>query len=133
MPYLLDTDVFSAIARDLQPKLAARVAVAGPGALAVSIITEGEVRYGIAHGALPARLAARIEALLAQLPCLPLPRTAVHHYATLRAHLRQQGTPIGPNDLWIAAHALAEGLTLVSGNEREFRRVPGLQVENWLR
>jgi tRNA(fMet)-specific endonuclease VapC len=64
---------------------------------------------------------------------LPLTHKVVEPYAELRASLRKLGQPIGPNDLWIAAHALSEDLTVVTGNTREFSRVPGLRVENWLR
>jgi tRNA(fMet)-specific endonuclease VapC len=71
--------------------------------------------------------------LLRSIVALPLGESAVPHCAAVRSTLRHQGTPIGRNDTWIAAHALAEGLIQVTGNEREFARVPGLKVENWLR
>ena len=64
---------------------------------------------------------------------LGLLEDVVAHYARVRAYLEKRGTPIGPNDLWLAAHALCTDLTVVTGNEREFKRVPGLRVENWLR
>ena len=66
-------------------------------------------------------------------PALELPAEAAEHYGEIRAVLQRKGAPIGPNDLWIAAHARAAGLVLVSNNEREFKRVPGLKVENWAR
>jgi tRNA(fMet)-specific endonuclease VapC len=65
------------------------------------------------------------------LPALPLPETAAETYGTIRAELESKGEMIGNNDLWIAAHALAGGLTLVSNNEKEFRRVRGLKIQNW--
>lgn len=99
----------------------------------ISVVTVAEVRFGQAIGTLPAALGARIERLLATIPQLPLDGRVVLPYATVRAHLKRLGTPIGPNDLWLAAHAVAADLTLVTGNEREFKRVPGLRVENWLR
>jgi tRNA(fMet)-specific endonuclease VapC len=131
--YLLDTDVFSAIACGRDAKLLARATSLGIRQLAVSVITEAEIRYGQACRPVSEQLAARIDALLEEVRRLPVGAGVVAPYARLRAGLRRAGTPIGPNDLWIAAHALAEDLTLVTGNEREFSRVPGLRVENWLR
>lgn len=133
MKFLLDTDTFSELARGRRPQLAARFARHPLAQLAVSPITVGEIRFGLATALLPASLVARTEALLQDIICLTMGATVSLHYAALRAHLRRAGTPIGPNDTWIAAHALAEDLTLVTGNEREFKRVPGLKVENWLR
>jgi len=77
--------------------------------------------------------AAHLLALLETLQVLPLPLEAARRYAAVRAELQRIGQPIGSNDLWIAAHALADDLTLVTNNEGEFRRVPGLRVENWAR
>jgi tRNA(fMet)-specific endonuclease VapC len=77
--------------------------------------------------------AAHLAALLETVQVLPLPLEAARRYGELRAQLQRIGQPIGSNDLWIAAHALADDLTLVTNNEREFQRVPGLRVENWAR
>ena len=91
-----------------------------------------ELRFGaLKRGS--SRLAAQLEAILSVLPILQLEAPADHHYAELRLQLERKGTPIGPNDMLIAAHALALGLTVVTGNHAEFLRVPGLRVENWLR
>ena len=130
--YLLDTDIFTALARGLDA-VVARAHRAGFGALSISVVTEAEVRFGQACRPVSRGLALRIDALLQQLARLPIDGRVVAPYAELRATLRRLGTPIGPNDVWIVAHALAEDMTLVTGNEREFRRVPGLRVENWLR
>ena len=130
---MLDTDVFSALARGLAGPVMARVKTIGLDALAVSVVTEGEVRYGEAYQPREASLAARIDSLLRQIHRLPITSEVVAPYASLRAHLRRTGTPIGSNDFWIAAQALAMNLVLVTGNTREFNRVPGLTVENWLR
>lgn len=73
----------------------------------------------------------RLRAFERLVPALDLPAWAAEHYGGIRAALQKKGTPIGPIDLWIAAHARAAGLVLVSNNEREFKRVPGLKVENW--
>jgi tRNA(fMet)-specific endonuclease VapC len=88
-----------------------------------------ELREGASH--MYCLLNGERKALLARLPVTLLPNDTASEYARIRADLERSGTPIGANDLWIAAHARAAGLTLVSNNEREFRRVPGLAVENW--
>ena len=133
MTYLIDTDVFSAIAKARDAALLRRVAQVRLEDLALSIVTIGEIRFGQALNPLAIRLRERIDVLLDSMRRLPLAWNAVPHYASTRAHLQKKGTPIGPNDLWLAAHALAEDLTLVTANEREFTRVPKLRVENWLR
>lgn len=70
--------------------------------------------------------------LISILPVTPLPTEAGNHYGRIRSTLERAGTPIGNNDLWIAAHALAENLILVTNNEREFARIDGLRLENWV-
>ncbi|MCC7457001.1 MAG: PIN domain-containing protein [Nitrospira sp.] len=132
MRYLLDTDIFTGLARGHE-RVVARAHRAGFDAMAVSVVTEAEIRFGQAFRPVSEALALRIDALLRQFARLPIDTRVVAPYADLRAFLRRQGRPIGPNDLWIAAQALAENLTLVTGNEREFARVPKLRVENWLR
>lgn len=78
------------------------------------------------------RLLHQLESILEVLPILSLSPPVDQHYAVIRTHLEQTGRPIRPNDLLIAAHTLALNLTLVTANIREFERVPGLSVENWL-
>ena len=133
MRYLLDTDTFSVLARGNNERCVAHADAAGQDAMALSVISEGEIRYGLLHKPVPPRMAMHIEGWMSLVHRLPLDQKVVPHYASLRAALQKAGTPIGPNDMWIAAHALAEDLTLVTGNTREFNRVPGLRVENWLR
>ena len=94
-------------------------------------IVAAELRYG-ATKSNSAKLAERIDLILSALEILPLETPADHQYAAIRHHLTRQGTLIGPNDLLIAAHALAIGLTVVTTNVGEFSRVPGLKVVNWL-
>ncbi|WP_250148101.1 type II toxin-antitoxin system VapC family toxin [Halomonas jincaotanensis] len=96
-----------------------------------SIIVAAELRYG-AIKSNSAKLAERIDLILSALEILPLEPPADHQYASLRHHLRRQGSPIGPNDLLIASQALTNDLTVITANVREFSRVPGLKVENWL-
>ena len=132
MKFLLDTDTFSAIASRRHPGAVERLRALPSGAAGICWITLGEVAFGV-HRSKPAqRTMSGIEALRQSLFKLALDGSVVQQYARLRAALEAKGRPIGPNDSWIAAHALAYDLTLVTGNEREFRRVPELQVENWL-
>jgi len=135
MKYLLDTNIVSYFLRGASPALSQRILDSNPDTLAISIISAGELRYGLSKLP-PSRrareLAHRLIALLTAIPVLPLPADAAPHYGHTRAQLEAAGTPIGNNDLWIAAHALAQNMTLVTNNTREFERVVGLRVENWL-
>jgi tRNA(fMet)-specific endonuclease VapC len=133
MRFLLDTDVFSVLAQQRHAPLAARIEALGFEAFGLSVISAGEIRFGLASGPQRPALTARIDILMSRISCLPLEPAVVAPYAQLRSTLRRAGTPIGPNDCWIAAHAMAHDLTLITGNQREFSRVPGLKVENWLR
>lgn len=90
-----------------------------------------ELQFGAAKSGSP-RLVQQLERILNVLPILPLEPPVEQHYAVIHTHLEQAGTPISPNDLLIAAHALSLNLTLVTANTREFGRVPALSVENWL-
>ena len=128
--YLLDTDTLSQLLREPAGTVARRVAIVGEEAVATSEIVAGELRFGARRsGSHP--LVERVDGLLARLQVLPLDDRVAAIYAGVRRELEQAGTPIGPNDLWIAAHALAEERTVVTGNVREFRRVAGLDVEDW--
>ena len=100
---------------------------------AISVVAYGELAFGEAMSVRREEAAAHLAALLETLQVLPLPLAAARRYAEIRAQLQRIGQLIGSNDLWIAAHALADNLTLVTNNEREFKRVPGLRVENWAR
>ncbi len=102
-----------------------------PGEAALSVITYGELLYGAVKSAHRTEALERLRELVHVLPALALPEGAAETYGTLRADLEAKGEMIGNNDLWIAAHALAAGLTLVTNNEKEFRRVRGLKVQNW--
>src|SRR5690242_13184614 len=100
---------------------------------AISVVAYGELAFGERMSVRRDEAAAHLAALLETLQVLPLPLDAARRYAEIREALQRAGQPIGSNDLWIAAHALADDLTLVTNNEREFQRVPGLRVENWAR
>lgn len=129
--FLLDTNIVSAVIKQPAGMVARKFAQVGSDALGISIIVACEMRYG-AHKKGSARLSGKVDALLEQLPILPLDTAAVWYYAQLRCELERRGKTIGANDQLIAAHALALDVTLVTTNVGEFSRVPGLRLENWL-
>ncbi|EZP69811.1 Ribonuclease VapC [Sphingomonas paucimobilis] len=129
--YMLDTNIVSELARNPHGAVATRIAQVGSDAICVSIITAAELRYGCAKKGSP-RLLAQIEAILGSVSVLALDVPADAEYGGIRAELESAGKPIGPNDLFIAAHAYALGATLVTANIGEFFRVRALKVENWL-
>jgi tRNA(fMet)-specific endonuclease VapC len=129
--YLLDANTLSDLLRNPGGRAARRLAVVGEAMVCTSIIVACELRYGAAKKD-SHKLTERIESLLESLEVLPLEKGADRRYAEARAHLHRIGKPIGPNDLLIAAHTLALGLTLVTDNVDEFGRVPHLPIENWL-
>ena len=129
--YLLDTSIVSDLLRRPQGPATRKIEQVGEDAVCTSIVVSAELRFGAAKRG-SRRLHEHLEAVLAALPVLPLESPADRHYAELRDHLRRLGTPIGPNDMLIAAHALAQDLTVVTANVAELCRVPQLRVENWL-
>jgi tRNA(fMet)-specific endonuclease VapC len=132
MRYLLDTNVVSDLVRNPQGKVAQRIRKVGEGEVCTSIIVAAELRYGAAKKGSP-RLSSQLEIVLGVLEVLPFETPADAAYGLLRTRLEQAGTPIGANDLLIAAQALALGYTIVTDNEKEFARVDDLLRENWLR
>jgi tRNA(fMet)-specific endonuclease VapC len=128
--YLLDTNIFIYI-RQGRDEVVRRFVRLRPGEAAVSIISYGELFFGAYKRGQRAADLERLRALMGRLPCLSLPEAAAESYGDIRAELESRGEVISNNDLWIAAHALTSGLTLVTNNEREFRRVRGLKVQNW--
>ena len=129
--YLLDTNILSDLVRNPQGKIARKIAKVGEAMVCTSIIVACELRYGAAKKGSP-RLNEQLEAILTPLEIVPLEPDADRHYGHIRATLERSGQIIGPNDLLIAAQALDGGLTLVTDNVGEFKRVPGLRVQNWL-
>lgn len=130
--YLLDTYIISDMVRHPVGCVAALIRQVGADRVCTSIVVAAELRFGETKRG-SARLLARIDAALDMLDVLPLEPPADRLYGELRADLERRGQPIGANDMLIAAHALAAGCVLVTDNEREFSRVPGLKIENWLR
>lgn len=129
--YLLDTDICIYIAKHQPPALRQRFEQTQPGELAMSVVTYGELRHGAEKSQWRAKALDTLATLTDAITILEMPEQAGAHYGAIRGVLERAGTPIGANDLWIAAHALAEDLTLVTNNGREFRRIDGLRVENW--
>jgi tRNA(fMet)-specific endonuclease VapC len=132
MRYLLDTNIISDLMRTPSGKCAARLTQVGPENVCTGIIVACELRYSVAKKR-SIELSRRLQSVLAAIEILSLEPPADIAYAQQRAKLEAAGAPIGANDLLIAAHALAAEMTLVTDNDREFARITGLRVENWLR
>ena len=128
--YLLDTNAVSQLVRQPDGGVARRVAALEPGSFAISVIVAAELRYGAERRG-SSRLTRQLEAVFSAIDVLPLEEPVDRHYGAIRSELERVGQPIGSNDLLIAAHAKALGVTLVTNNLGEFRRVPGLVVEDW--
>jgi tRNA(fMet)-specific endonuclease VapC len=130
--YLLDTGT-CIYALKQNERVIERLLAAAREDVVVSVITEAELRTGAAKSATPSKTLHLVENFLSPITLIEFTSDDAIAYATVRAKLERAGTPIGPFDTLIAAQAVARKLTLVSNNEREFRRVSGLTVENWSR
>jgi tRNA(fMet)-specific endonuclease VapC len=130
--YLLDTNICIYVAKHNPPAVRERFARYAAAELAMSVITLGELRFGAEKSQARAKALAAVTQLTSVIQLAALPEAAGEHYGQIRAQLQRLGQPICNNDLWLAAHARAEGWILVTNNEREFLRVEGLQVENWV-
>jgi tRNA(fMet)-specific endonuclease VapC len=129
--YLLDTNIISDLIRNPQGRAAKRIAKVGEDNICTSIIVAAELRYGCAKSG-SKRLLKAVEDLLGEINVLPFDVPADAEYGGIRSELEAAGKPIGGNDLLIAAHAHATGATIVTANADEFKRIRGLNVENWL-
>ncbi|MCH7894978.1 MAG: tRNA(fMet)-specific endonuclease VapC [Proteobacteria bacterium] len=130
--YMLDTNILIYTIRK-RPKKVRDAFKEYSDYLSMSAITLGELVYGAEKSAQPARNLADIEALAARVEVLAFDSQAAQHFGQVRAELAKAGKPIGPYDSMIAGHARSRGLILVTNNLREFKRVPGLRLENWVR
>ena len=130
--YLLDTNTLSNLIRQPQGLVAERIEEVGEENVVTSVVVACELRYGAAKRA-SRRLTKQVEAVLAALTIRPLEADVERVYAAIRVALEKKGTPIGAHDMLIAAHARALDAVCVTDNVAEFRRVPTLKVENWLR
>ena len=131
LKYLLDTNIVIYVIKRRPPEVR-EVFNQQHGRMAISAITLAELMHGAEKSSDVARNLGVVEDFASRLTVLPYDAHAAAHYGSIRAALEQRGTPIGINDLHIAAHARSAGLTLVSNNLREFERVPGLLTENWI-
>ena len=129
--YLLDTNILIASMKGRE-EVRRRLEIEPLNALRLSAIVLGELEFGVEKSAYGERNRARLATLAQRLPVVGLDHEAARHYGRIRAFLERQGTVIGANNTWIAAQALAIDATLVTDNQREFGRVPGLRLENWL-
>ena len=130
--YLLDTNICIYIAKHRPPEVLRRFEVLQVGDVAMSFITFGELKYGAEKSNNSKRAHSKLDRLVELIPLLSIPQGAAMHYGRIRKELERAGRPIGANNLWIAAHALAEKLILVSNNTKEFQRVSKLSLENWV-
>lgn len=131
--YLFDTDTASYFLKGKHPTLQKRVRAAlDTQSAAISVITEAEILFGLALVPKATRLQAAVELFLSVTPCFDWTRPAAGHFARVRAQLELRGQPIGILDIQIAAHALAEGLILVTNNTRHFGKIADLKTENWI-
>ena len=130
--YLLDTNICIYLTKQQHPALTARFQALSEGEVGMSVITFGELQFGAQKSQQRKQVLSSLEKLSLAIPVLAMAIVSSLHYGEIRASLQKQGTPIGNNDLWIAAHARAEGLILVTNNVREFERVSDLKLENWV-
>jgi len=131
MKLMLDTNICVDLIHRRSTKVLLRLQKCSPGDVCMSSITLAELEFGVHKSRMPDRNKLALAEFAAPLEILPFDDLAAASYGELRARLERQGQPIGSMDMLIAAHALSRGLTLVTNNEREFRRVPGLRITNW--
>jgi tRNA(fMet)-specific endonuclease VapC len=132
LTHLLDTNICVAIIRMRSPRALARLQTMTPGSVGVSIITVSELQFGASKSQNPQRNRSALEQFLLPLEILDYNSAAATAYGEVRARLEKVGTPIGPLDTLIAAHARSLNVALVTNNISEFQRVPGLKVEDWV-
>ena len=131
MSFLLDTNVCLDYMTGRYPRVVERIQGSSPEDLFLSVVVVAELRYGADHSARPRTNHSRIDALIDEIEPLEFDLRAAAAYGRLRARLEAVGTPIGPDDTLIAAHALSRGLALVTDDIARFGRVRGLKIENW--
>lgn len=132
MKYLMDTDICIYIIKKHPENVLKKFKTLSPGDIGISSITMAELRYGAQKSHYPQKNHNALEQFILSLEVVSFDPAAALHYGHLRTHLEQKGSPIGPLDLMIAAHALSLNLVLVTNNKKEFSRVPQLKVESWV-
>jgi len=130
--FMLDTDICIYIAKHRPPEVAERFKALEVGQVGMSVITYGELFAGALKSQNWGLALEKLEKIVGLIPVIEMTRDTGKCHGVIRHNLEQAGTPIGNNDLWIAAHAISLGVTVVTNNVREFGRVSGLKVENWV-
>lgn len=130
--YMLDTNICIYIIKKQPVSVLEKFEQLPLGSVSMSLVTYGELEYGALRSNNSEKALNILEELINYIPVLPIQPDVAKHYAEIRADLATKGTPIGNNDLWIAAHARALGHILVSNNIKEFERVENLKFENWV-
>jgi tRNA(fMet)-specific endonuclease VapC len=133
MRFMLDTNTCIFLIRRKHPRLLQSIVSCNPGDLGVSVVTLAELEYGVAKSNQLDRNRNALAEFLLPLEIAPFDEMAARSYGIVRAHLESKGTPIGSLDTLIGAHALSRGITLITNNTREFKRIPQLQVADWSR
>lgn len=131
MRYMLDTNIVAYAKNNRPEAVMDRLREYDPDELCISVITLAELEYGVFNSSNPDRNQLALTLFLAGIEIVPFDDDAAVEYGRIRADLKRRGTPIGANDLLIAAHAKSRGLVLVTNNTREFERVEGLELEDW--
>ncbi|MBW1704105.1 MAG: type II toxin-antitoxin system VapC family toxin [Deltaproteobacteria bacterium] len=132
MNFLIDTNICIYIINKKPPEVIHRFKNIEVGQIGISTITVSELNYGASKSNLQKQNFKRLEEFLAPFEIIPYSQSAAKYYGEIRSQLENQGNVIGPLDLLIAAHALSEKLTLITNNEKEFKRIKTLKVENWV-
>lgn len=129
--YLLDTNICIYVVKKAPQRVLEKFEQMVVGEVAMSTITYGELLYGVQKSHHPKKNILILKELISLIPVLPIATEAGKYYGEIRSKLEKQGNLIGNNDLWIAAHAFALDLTIVTNNLKEFSRIPHLKLENW--
>ena len=131
MTYMLDTNICIYAIKKKPEQVLYRLRESMRSGVCISSITLAELEYGMKHSSSPGKNRQALLRFLTPFSILPFGPAAAYEYGEIRTYLQERGTPIGPLDMLIAGHAMAEELTLVTNNVKEFERVPGLVIENW--
>ncbi|MCU7923827.1 MAG: tRNA(fMet)-specific endonuclease VapC [Candidatus Thiodiazotropha sp. (ex Dulcina madagascariensis)] len=131
LKYMLDTNIVIYTIKN-RPAEARESFKRHEGQMCISTVTLGELIYGAERSSRPEDNLGVVEGMAARLEVVPFDSQDAIHFGQIRAELASAGTPIGPYDMMIAAHARARGLILVTNNAKEFERVPGLRLDNWV-
>ena len=130
--YMLDTNICIYIIKQQPKSVLEKFESLSVGSVAMSLVTLGELEYGALRSNNSEKAMGVLEELVNYIPVLPMAESVAKEYADIRADLAAKGTPIGNNDLWIAAHARDLGCTLITNNLKELARVSNLQIDNWV-